>query len=80
LGTRDQHANHQNTEAQKPLYGTRYGNEILVHVINSLGNKVLPRAQIYRVIKEESATFWEMIVCVILSKKVHMYIGGILLG
>jgi hypothetical protein len=27
---------------------------------------------IYRVIQEESAIFWEMIVCVILSKKVHI--------
>ena len=27
---------------------------------------------IYRVIQEESAILWEMIVCVILSKKVHM--------
>ena len=27
---------------------------------------------IYRVIQEESAILWEMIVCVILSKKVHI--------
>ena len=27
---------------------------------------------IYRVIQEESAILWETIVCVILSKKVHM--------
>jgi len=27
---------------------------------------------LYRVIQEESAVLWEMIVCVILSKKVHM--------
>jgi len=27
---------------------------------------------IYRVIQEESAMLWEMIVCVILSKKVHI--------
>ena len=32
----------------------------------------------YRVIQEESAKFWEMIVCVILSKKVHMNMGPIL--
>ena len=32
----------------------------------------------YRVIQEESAIFWEMIVCVILSKKVHMNMGPIL--
>jgi hypothetical protein len=28
--------------------------------------------KIYRVIQEESASLWEMIVCVILSKKVHI--------
>jgi hypothetical protein len=27
---------------------------------------------IYRVIQEESAILWEMIVCVILNKKVHI--------
>jgi hypothetical protein len=31
----------------------------------------------YRVIQEESAILWEMIVCVILSKKVHMNMGQI---
>ena len=36
--------------------------------------------QIYRVIQEESAILWEMIVCVILSKKVHMNMGPILNG
>jgi hypothetical protein len=30
---------------------------------------------IYRVIQEESAILWEMTVCVILSKKVHMNVG-----
>jgi len=35
---------------------------------------------IYRVIQEESAILWEMIVCVILSKKVHMDMGPILDG
>ena len=35
---------------------------------------------IYRVIQEESAILWEMIVCVILSKKVHMNMGPILNG
>ena len=35
-------------------------------------------AYIYRVIQEESAVLWEMIVCVILSKKVHMNMGPIL--
>ena len=34
----------------------------------------------YRVIQEESAVLWEMIVCLILSKKVHMNIGPILNG
>ena len=34
----------------------------------------------YRVIQEESAILWEMIVCVILSKKVHMNVGPILDG
>ena len=33
---------------------------------------------LYRVIQEESAILWEMIVCVILSKKVHMNMGPIL--
>jgi len=35
---------------------------------------------LYRVIKEESAILWEMIVCVILSKKVHMNMGPSLNG
>jgi hypothetical protein len=35
---------------------------------------------IYRVIQEESAVFWEMIVCVVLSKKVHTNMGPILDG
>ena len=34
----------------------------------------------YRVIQEESAVLWEVIVCVILSKKVHMNMGPILNG
>ena len=34
----------------------------------------------YRVIQEESAILWEMIVCVILSKKVHTNMGPILNG
>jgi len=33
---------------------------------------------IYRVIQEESAILWEVIVCVILSKEVHMNMGPIL--
>ena len=35
---------------------------------------------IYRVIQEESELLWEMIVWVILSKKVHMNMGPILNG
>ena len=35
---------------------------------------------IYRVIQEKSAILWEMIVCVIVSKKVHMNMGPILNG
>jgi len=38
------------------------------------------RKCIYRVIQEKSAILWEMIVCVILSKKVHMNMGPILNG
>jgi hypothetical protein len=34
----------------------------------------------YRVIQEESVILWEIIVCVILSKKVHMNMGPILNG
>jgi hypothetical protein len=37
-------------------------------------------AQIYRVIQEESALLWKMIVLVILSKKVHTNMGPILNG
>ena len=40
----------------------------------------IPILIIYRVIQEESAILWEMIVCVILSKKVHMNMGPILNG
>ena len=36
--------------------------------------------KIYRVIQEESALLWEMIVWVILSKKVHTNMGPILNG
>jgi len=35
-------------------------------------------AGLYRVIQKESAILWEMIVWVILSKKVHMNMGPIL--
>ena len=34
----------------------------------------------YRVVQEEAAILWEMLVCVILSKKVHMNMGPILNG
>jgi hypothetical protein len=34
----------------------------------------------YRVIQEESAILWEIIVCVILSKEVHTNMGLILNG
>ena len=37
-------------------------------------------ASTYRVILEESAVLWEVIVCVILSKKVHMNMGPVLNG
>jgi len=39
-------------------------------------NKYIP-IYIYRVIQEESAILWEMILFVILSKKVHMNMGPI---
>ena len=39
-----------------------------------------PACSVYRVIQEESAILWEMIVCVILSKKVQMNMGPILNG
>ena len=38
------------------------------------------KSTIYRVIEEEPAILWEMIVCVILSKKVRMNMGPILNG
>ena len=41
---------------------------------------ILFRSSIYRVIQEESALLWEMIVWVILSKKVHTNMGRILNG
>jgi len=40
----------------------------------------LATTEIYRVIQEESEILWEMRVCVILSKKVHMNMGPILNG
>ena len=38
------------------------------------------KSSICRVIQEESAIIWDMIVCVILSKNVHMNMGPILDG
>jgi len=38
------------------------------------------RRSLYKVIQKESAILWEMIVCVILSKKVHKNMGPILNG
>ena len=43
-------------------------------------NNLIPCRPLYRVIQEESARLREMIVCVILSKKVHMNMGPILNG
>ena len=43
-------------------------------------NKNKMNSAIYRVIQEESALLWEMIVWVILSKKVHTNMGPILNG
>ena len=55
-----------------------YINPIYQNNINILHK--LHTVHIYRVIQEESAILWEMIVCVILSKKVHMNMGPILNG
>jgi hypothetical protein len=43
-------------------------------------NRASNYIRIYRVIQEESAILWEMIVCVILSKRVHIYMGPIFNG
>ena len=45
-----------------------------------MGNQTNDTLYIYRVIQEESALLWEMIVWVILSKKVHTNMGPILNG
>src|SRR5215510_6775323 len=45
------------------------------HPFKIPSNKSRP---LYRVIQEESAILWEIIVCIILSKKVHMNMGPIL--
>jgi hypothetical protein len=39
--------------------------------------KVVEYIKTYRVVQEEAAVLWAMIVCVILSKKVHMDMGPI---
>ena len=49
-------------------------------VFPNRGKRPIIRQSIYRVIQEESAILWEMIVCVILRKKVHMNMGPILNG
>ena len=62
-----------------PMYSVR---------IFSISDADIPRyllyweknVEIYRVIQEESALLWEMIVWVILSKKVHTNVGPILNG
>jgi len=42
-------------------------------VSGSRGTQIVRKDNsLYRVIQKESAILWEMIVCVILSKKVHM--------
>ena len=56
----------------------------VVHVVQQLldypSMTLLSSCMIYRVIQEESALLWEMIVWVILSKKVHTNMGPILNG
>ena len=49
-------------------------------VQNNLKRNIVSIMCKYRVIQEESAILWEMIVCVILSKKVRMNMGPILNG
>ena len=48
--------------------------------VNSMCVCIYIYIYIYRMIQEESATLWEMIGCVILSKKVYMNMGPILNG
>ena len=64
-----------------------YGDLTRPHIINwnqaclcLLCCVVCMHVSVYRVIQEESAILWEMIVCVILSKKVHTNMGPILNG
>ena len=53
---------------------------ILLVSWNSTYEQTNIHTYIYRVIQEESALLWEMIVWVILSKKVHTNMGPILNG
>jgi len=57
---------HAQFNRQKTLYRRHY--------LTGNGSHVI----LYRVMQEESEILWEMIVCVILSKKVHMNMGPIL--
>ena len=62
------------TQLQHPTESNRY---------NILHKRSLPIGllhYLYRVIHEESAILWEMIVCGILSKKVHMNMCPIIDG
>ena len=52
--------------------------ELIVEYV--LKMQYIPLLHEYRVIQEESALLWEMIVWVILRKKVHMNMGPILNG
>jgi hypothetical protein len=60
------------------LSGPKYFST-LSHERHDLKKNVI-ECNIYRVIQKEYAILWEMIVCVILSKKVHMNMGLILNG
>jgi len=51
-----------------------------VRIIKEMPGSVASGTPVYRVIQEESAILWEMRVCVILSKNVHMNMGPILDG
>ena len=53
-----------------------------VNILGSVVSAIVRKksARTYRVIQKESALLWEMIVWVILSKKVHTNMGPILNG
>ena len=59
---------------------TRSDYVILSAFLGSIGYANAPQCYVYRVIQEESAILWEMIVCVILSKIVHKNMRPILNG